>query len=105
MHRGTSVIRRLRSEAKRGGQAEVASYSLLFFFLVTFSSLQIRRAHFLCTLDASRGDKYEHITTFEDVHQIASGAIQISGTFTIQEELKERLDGTFTTQYHISKFS
>lgn len=42
-------------------------------------------------------------TTFKDVQKIAKGEIIIQDTFTIEEELKELLDGTFTTKFKIIK--
>jgi len=40
-------------------------------------------------------------TTFKDVQSIAKGEIIIQDTFTIEEELKELIDHTFTTKYII----
>ena len=48
-------------------------------------------------------DKSLDETTFKDVQKIAKGEIIIQDTFTIEEELKELIDHTFTTKYIIRK--
>ena len=42
-------------------------------------------------------------TTFKDVQELAKGLVNVEGIFTIEEQVKELVDHTFTTQYLIKR--